>query len=61
MQPQPPQPEFQHEFQPEFQRVLQPEFQPEFQRRVLLACDRLRAKILGDALLSLRMMSIGCS
>ncbi len=36
------------------------EFQPEFQR-VLLECGRLRAKLLGDALLSLTMMSIGCS
>jgi hypothetical protein len=39
---------------------FQPEFQPEFQR-VLLECGRLTAKLLGDDLLSLRMISIGCS
>ena len=48
------------EFQPEFQPENQPEFQAEF-HRVLLKCGRLTAKLLGDALLSLRMMSIGCS
>jgi hypothetical protein len=38
---------------------FQPGFQPEF-HRVLLECVRLaRAKLLGDALLSLRMISIG--
>ena len=41
----------------EFQ--LQPEFQPEFQpecQNVLLECGGLRAKLLGDALLSLRLI-----
>ncbi len=35
---------------------FQPEFQPEFQRVLLLECGRLRAKLLGDALLRLRMI-----
>ena len=56
------QPEFHLEFQREFQTEFQPEFlQPELQR-VPLVCGRHRgAKLLGDALLSLRLMSIGCS
>ena len=34
---------------------FQPEFHPEFQR-VLLKCGTLTAKLLGDALLRLRMI-----